>query len=212
MKHVTKHVALLRGINVGGKNILPMKDLAAMFEAAGCADVRTYIQSGNVVFSAPAGVLRKLPEQVAKAIEKRFGFMSPVILRSSEDLARAIRENPFLNTGAKGTGAKGTSAKGTSAKETSAKETSAKETSVDEKWLHVYFLAALPETPAVASLDPNRSTPDVFHVREREIYLHLPNGMGRSKLTNAYFDSKLKTISTARNWATICKLLAMMEE
>ncbi len=186
------HVALLRGINVGGKNILPMKDLAAILEAAGCANVRTYIQSGNVVFSAPAGVLRKLPEQIAKAIEKRFGFKSPVILRSSDDLARTIRENPFLKTGAKGT--------------------SANETSVDEKWLSVYFLAALPEPKAVSDLDPNRSAPDVFHVREREIYLHLPNGMGRSKLTNAYFDSKLKTISTARNWATICKLLAMMEE
>jgi uncharacterized protein (DUF1697 family) len=192
-----KHVALLRGINVGGKNILPMKDLAAIFEAAGCRDVRTYIQSGNVVFSAPAGVLRKLPEQITQAIEKRFGFKSPVILRSSDDLTRIIHANPFLKTSAKGTSAKGTSAKGTS---------------VDEKWLHVYFLAAVPETPAVASLDPNRSAPDVFHVREREIYLHLPNGMGRSKLTNAYFDAKLKTISTARNWATICKLLAMMEE
>jgi uncharacterized protein (DUF1697 family) len=181
------HVALLRGINVGGKNILPMKDLAAIFEAAGCANVRTYIQSGNVVFSAPAAVLRKLPEQIAKAIEKRFGFKSPVILRSSDDLARTIRENPFLKTSAKGT-------------------------NVDQKWLSVYFLAALPEPKAVSDLDPNRSAPDVFHVREREIYLHLPNGMGRSKLTNAYFDSKLKTISTARNWATICKLLAMMEE
>ncbi len=186
MKHLTKHVALLRGINVGGKNILPMKDLAAMFEAAGCRDVRTYIQSGNVVFSASAAVLRKLPEQITNAIEKRFGFKVPVILRSSDDLARTIRESPFLKMGAK-------------------------DKSVDEKWLHVYFLAALPETPAVAGLDPNRSAPDVYHVREREIYLHVPNGMGRSKLTNAYFDSKLKTISTARNWATICKLLAMME-
>jgi uncharacterized protein (DUF1697 family) len=191
------HVALLRGINVGGKNILPMKDLAAIFEAAGCADVRTYIQSGNVIFSAPASSIRKLPEQIAQAIEKRFGFKSPVILRSSDDLTRIIHANPFLKTGAKGASAKGTSAKGISA---------------DEKWLHVYFLAAVPEPPAVASLDPNRSAPDVFHVRDREIYLHLPNGMGRSKLTNAYFDSKLKTISTARNWATICKLLAMMEE
>jgi uncharacterized protein (DUF1697 family) len=196
------HVALLRGINVGGKNILPMKDLAAIFEAAGCTDVRTYIQSGNVVFRAPAALVRKLSEQIAQAIEKRFGFKSPVILRSSDDLTRIIHANPFLKT----------SAKASSAKETSAKETSAEKPNVDEKWLHVYFLAAVPEPPAVASLDPNRSAPDVFRVREGEIYLHLPNGMGRSKLTNAYFDSKLKTISTARNWATICKLLAMMEE
>jgi uncharacterized protein (DUF1697 family) len=173
-------VALLRGINVGGKNILPMKDLAAMFVAAGCTDVRTYIQSGNVIFSAPAGVVRKLPDQIAKAIEKRFGYRVPVIVRTSEDLARAIRDNPFLKPGA------------------------------DEKPLHVYFLADPPGAAAVTGLDPNRSTPDVFHVRNREIYLHLPNGMARSRLTNAYFDSKLSTVSTARNWATVRKLLEMM--
>jgi uncharacterized protein (DUF1697 family) len=176
-----KYVALLRGINVGGNNVLPMKALAAMFESAGCRDVRTYIQSGNVVFSAPAAVVRKLSDAITKAIEKRFGFRVPVVIRTSEELARTIRENPFLKTGA------------------------------DEKAFHVYFLAALPETKSIAGLDPNRSTPDVFHVREREIYLHLPNGMGRSKLTNAYFDSRLATVSTARNWTTVRKLLAMME-
>jgi uncharacterized protein (DUF1697 family) len=176
------HVALLRGINVGGKNILPMKDLAAMFVAAGCTGVRTYIQSGNVIFSAPATLARKLPEQITKAIEKRFGYRIPVIARTSDELARAIRDNPFLKPG------------------------------VDEKALNVYFLANLPGAPAVAALDANRSAPDVFHVRGREIYLHLPNGMARTKLTNAYFDSKLSTISTARNWATVRKLLEMMEE
>ena len=176
------HVALLRGINVGGKNILPMKDLAAMFVAAGCADVRTYIQSGNVVFSAPARVVRKLPDQITRAIEKRFGYRIPVIVRTSDELARAIRDNPFLSPGA------------------------------DEKPLNIYFLADAPAAAAIAGLDPNRSTPDAFHVRGREIYLHLPNGMARTKLTNAYFDSKLSTISTARNWATVQKLLEMMED
>ena len=66
-------------------------------------------------------------------------------------------------------------------------------------------------TPRDAGLDPKRSAPDAFHVRGHEIYLHLPNGMGRSKLTNAYFDSKLSTICTARNWATVLKLSEMME-
>jgi uncharacterized protein (DUF1697 family) len=76
--------------------------------------------------------------------------------------------------------------------------------------LHGYFLAHSPNTAAIAALDPARSTPDAFHVRGQEIYLHLPNGMGRSKLTNAYFDSKLSTICTARNWATVLKLSEMM--
>lgn len=152
-----------------------------MFVAAGCTGVRTFIQSGNVVFSAPPAVVQKLPDQIAKAIEKRFGYRVPVIVRTSDELARAIRDNPFLKAGA------------------------------DEKPLHIYFLADLPGAAAIAGLDPNRSAPDVFHVRGREIYLHLPNGMARTKLTNAYFDSKLSTVSTARNWATVRKLFGMME-
>jgi uncharacterized protein (DUF1697 family) len=174
-----KHVALLRGINVGGKNLLPMKDLAGMFAAAGCTDVRTYIHSGNVVFDAPAGA-PGIAETVAAKIEKRFGFRTPVILRTSQQLLKTIRENPFLACVA------------------------------DQRWLHVYFLANRASASAIAGLDPNRSVPDVFHVSGQEIFLHLPNGMGRSKLTNVYFDSKLSTTCTARNWATVLKLSEMM--
>jgi uncharacterized protein (DUF1697 family) len=174
------HLALLRGINVTGKNVLPMKDLARMFADAGCSNVRTYIQSGNVIFgtSDEAG---KIAQVVTAKIEKKFGYRVPIIIRTSEQLRATIRGNPFLKAG------------------------------VDEKWLHVYFLAYSPNTAAIAALDPIRSVPDAFHVRGQEIYLHLPNGMGQSKLTNAYFDSKLSTTCTARNWATVLKLSAMME-
>ena len=175
-----RHVALLRGINVGGNNILPMKDLARMFSDAGCANVRTYIQSGNVIFEKASGA-QKIADAIAANIEKRFGFRVPLILRTSEQLRSAIRENPFLAA------------------------------APDQKWLHVYFLAAAPSARTIATLDPNRSAPDAFQVRGQEIYLHLPNGMGRSKLTNAYFDSKLSTTCTARNWATVLKLAEMME-
>lgn len=174
------HVALLRGINVGGKNMLPMKDLVKMFRDAGCSNVRTYIQSGNVIFEAPAGA-PGIGDKVSATIAKHFGFRIPVILRTSQQLLKTIRDNPFLPA------------------------------VEDQRWLHVYFLADAPNAGAIAGLDPERSTPDVFHVRGQEIYLHLPNGMGRSKLTNAYFDSKLSTISTARNWATVLKLSEMME-
>ncbi len=175
------HLALLRGINVGGNNILPMKDLAKMFADAGCSNVRTYIQSGNVVFDAAAGA-PKVAVTVSSSIEKRFGFGAPIVIRTQTQLLRAIKENPFLGAG------------------------------IDEKWLHVYFLADVPEAQAISGLDPTRSAPDVFHVRGQEIYLHLPNGMGRSKLTNAYFDSKLSTVCTARNWTTVLKLAEMMNE
>jgi uncharacterized protein (DUF1697 family) len=172
-------LALLRGINVGGKNILPMKDLARMFEETGCASVRTYIQSGNVIFDGPKGA--KVGEAVARSIEKKFGYRIPVILRTLSELQTAIRENPFLRAG------------------------------VEEKVLHVYFLADRPSTDCCAGLDAKRSAPDAFEVRGREIFLHMPNGMGRTKLTNAYFDSKLSTVCTARNWATVLKLAELMQ-
>jgi uncharacterized protein (DUF1697 family) len=174
------YVALLRGINVGGKNALPMQDLAKMFGDAGCTNVCTYIQSGNVIFDAPASVA-KVANTITANIEKRFGYRIPVILRTSQQLLKTISDNPFLAAG------------------------------MDAKALHVYFLADSPKAAAIAGLDPGRSAPDAFHVRGQEIYLHLPNGMARTKLTNAYFDSKLSTICTARNWATVLKLAAMME-
>ena len=173
-------VALLRGINVGGKNPLPMKDLAQMFRQAGCGSVRTYIQSGNVIFEAPAGAT-KVAETVTARIEKQLGYRIPVVLRTADQLRKTIAANPYLAGGA------------------------------DHKALHVYFLAVAPAAHAIAALDANRSAPDTFHVRGQEIYLHLPNGMGRTKLTNAYFDTKLATICTARNWTTVLKLAEMME-
>jgi uncharacterized protein (DUF1697 family) len=180
MEQVGTYVALLRGINVGGKHIVPMKQLAEIFTDAKCGNVRTYIQSGNVVFTASPKVAKALAARVAKNIEERFGFSVPVVMRNREELAQVARNNPFLKAG------------------------------LPQQTLHVYFLADLPTADAVRSLDPNRSTPDRFHVSDSEIYLHMPNGMGRTKLTCAYFDSKLSTIATARNWNAVLKLLEMM--
>src|ERR1700733_1844242 len=82
-----KHVALLRGINVGGNNKLPMKELCALFFSAGCADVSSYIQSGNVIFAAPANTVAALTRTVEAAIEKQFAFKPPIQLRSASELA-----------------------------------------------------------------------------------------------------------------------------
>jgi uncharacterized protein (DUF1697 family) len=173
------HVALLRGINVGGKNKLPMRELVALFEDAGCADVTTYIQSGNVVFCAAPRTAAKLTEQLRARIRERFGLEVPVVLRDAAELASAARANPFLARG-------------------------------DEPdRLHVMFLADAPSKAAVAALDPQRSPSDEFVVKGREVYLSLPNGVARSKLTNAWFDAKLGTVSTLRNWRTVLKLVEM---
>ena len=174
-------VALLRGINVGGRNLLPMTDLAGLFEEAGCAGVRTYIQSGNVLFTASRARAEKLPGLIASGIADRFGYQVPVLLRTAADLGETIRQNPFLEAGA------------------------------SENWLHVLFLADQPDAGRVAALDPLRSPPDAYAVRGREIYLRLPNGGAKTKLTNAYFDSRLATISTVRNWRTVLKLFELAQ-
>jgi uncharacterized protein (DUF1697 family) len=177
-----KYVAFLRGINVGGKNILPMKDLAEFFRSAGCEQVRTFIQSGNVLFSAEPNAEARLAKQITAAILAKFGFHVPVVLRTLRELEDAVAANPYVAQAA------------------------------DQKALHVYFLQAEPTPEAVAALDPNRSAPDTFVARNREVYLHLPNGMARTKLTNAWFDARLKTVSTARNWQTTLKLLELLKE
>jgi hypothetical protein len=88
-------LALMRGINVGGKNILPMKELAIMFEAAGCAKVRTFIQSGNVIFTAAPKVCEGLSRAIAAQVVKKYGFRTPVILRTAQQLRHAVAGNPF---------------------------------------------------------------------------------------------------------------------
>ncbi len=175
-----RFVALFRGINVGGKNKLAMKPLAAMFAEAGCLDVTTYIQSGNVLFSAPADLAATIPGRISARIFEELGFRAPITLRSADQLTMVILDNPMVDLG------------------------------TPEDSMHVMFLNDLPTLDRVASLDPTRSHPDTFSVQGREVYLNLPNGLARSKLTNAYFDSKLATTSTIRNWRTVLKLGAML--
>jgi uncharacterized protein (DUF1697 family) len=111
----------------------------------------------------------------------RLGFRTPIVIRSADELRRVVADNPFLGTIA------------------------------DVGSLHVGFLAELAGPEKVAALDPKRSPGDSFKVRGREIYLCLPNGVARSKLTNNYFDSALATTSTFRNWRTVLKLVEMTD-
>jgi uncharacterized protein (DUF1697 family) len=166
-------IALLRGINVGGKAAIRMADLKASFEAIGFEDVATYINSGNVVFRGSK------PD--AAAIEKRiaqdFGLEVSVMLRTPKELAGVEKRNPFPKA--------------------------------EGKRLHVMFLSGKPTAKAIAALDPDRSPPNEFRVVGREIYLHTPTGIGRSKLTIDYFERILGVRATTRNWNTVTKLLEL---
>jgi uncharacterized protein (DUF1697 family) len=167
-------VALLRGVNVGGKARVPMGALRELVEGVGLADVQTYVQSGNIVFSSPRRDAESLAPSLEKEIAAAFGVQTKVLVRSARQLAAL--EHPFLD---------------------------------DEKELgrlHVLFLRDRPADTAVRRLDPERSPPDRFEVKAREVFVHYPGGAGRSKLTTDYFERVLGTVGTARNWKTVLKL------
>jgi uncharacterized protein (DUF1697 family) len=167
-----KHVALLRGINVGGNNLLPMQQLCTLFTASGCANVSSYIQSGNVIFEASAAAATKLVGKVEAAIEKQFGFRPPIQLRSANELADVIAGVPFR----------------------------------DSKMVYVGFLARAPSKDQLATLDPKLGAPDRYLVRGCEIYFDFVGSAARTKLTAGYFDKRLATVITMRNWNTVLKL------
>lgn len=175
-------LALLRAINLGPNNRILMSDLTKVFVGSGCNNVRTYIQSGNVIFEADPELSQRLPDLIRTEIERRFGLQVPTILRTVREMREVVNRNPFLEKG------------------------------VEDEVLHVLFLADRPKAAAVQGLDPNRSPPNRFAVRGKEVYLLFRSGFARNKLSSAYFDSKLGTVGTMRNWRTVTKLLELMQQ
>ena len=173
-------VALLRGVNVGGHARLSMAELRSALSNQGFDGVQTYLQSGNVVLDPGRRLLQELPTALETAIADKFGLEVRVIVRAKDDLAAVAAAHPFRDDDS------------------------------DHSRLHVVFLETAPAACKVADLDPDRSPPDRFEVKGREIYLCYPNGQGRSKLGLAYFERVLSVAGTARNWNTITKLLEMV--
>lgn len=175
------YVALLRGINVGGHKRISMEDLRELFRAAGCSQVTTYIQSGNVLFTSSAEPA-ELASDLERRVEAATGYEVTVILRSEAELAKIVADNPFASAG------------------------------VDFAELHLMLLLDRPPGEAITKIDPAQFAPEEFVLQDREVYLRLPNGMGRAKLSPSLFERVLKTPGTARNWKTVTKLLALAEQ
>jgi len=146
------YIALFRGINVGGKNSLPMKGLVAILEEIGAKNVRTYIQSGNAVFQSIEKNPSRLSKQLAAEIKKRYGFEPHVLLLGLEAINKAIAMNPFP------------------------------EAETEPSSLHIGFLASSPKNPDLKKLDSLRKESERFHLSDHVFYLHAPEGVGRSKL------------------------------
>lgn len=146
------YIALFRGINVVGKHVLPMKALAALLEDLGCRNVRTYIQSGNVVFQCRETGASRLVGRISPEIKKRHGFEPRVMLLDKAGLARVIQANPFPDAADR------------------------------PNTLHVFFLAAAPGAAKLRALGEIKAPSERFALKGRAFYLHAPDGFGLSKL------------------------------
>jgi uncharacterized protein (DUF1697 family) len=177
------YISLLRGINVSGQNKIRMEDLRRLHAELGLQKVQTYLQSGNVVFESDETAASNLAEQIESQITKKLGLTVPVLLRSAAEFGRILNTNPFL-TGRQ-----------------------------EDPWqLYVTFLRSLPDPAVAAGLQPPAGETDEFVIIGQEIFLFCPNGYGRTKLSNAWFERKLKQVATTRNWKTVNALYQMALE
>jgi uncharacterized protein (DUF1697 family) len=176
-------VTMLRGINVGGQKRLSMETLREIFEGFGFTNIRTYVQSGNVVFESPVQEPSLLTESLETRIEQTCGFHVEVFIRQAQELKRILVGNPFLN-----------------------------DRHEDPSKLHVTFLYRTPPKTAWTQLIPPSDTLDEFASAELAIYLFCPNGYGKTKLSNSFFERKLGMPLTTRNWNTVNALYKMAME
>jgi uncharacterized protein (DUF1697 family) len=174
-------ISILRGINVSGQKKIRMVDLKKLYESLGFSDVKTYIQSGNVIFKSDSNISDiQFAKKIEKAISEQYLFEVPVIIRTSKELEKIILDNPFM-----------------------------KEKNIDVKKLHTTFLSETPGKEKAALIKEADFLPDRFEIKGKEIYLHIPGSYGETKLSNKFFESKLKVSATTRNWNTVNKLFEL---
>jgi uncharacterized protein (DUF1697 family) len=174
------YISILRGINVGGRKSIKMDALKKMYENLNFENIRTYVQSGNVIFLSKQNDPKKLEKAISSQIKFDFGFDVPVIILSVETLESIIENNPF-----------------------------SKEKTKDTSFLHVTFLAERPLHFEKKSLMEKKHEDEEVEFTSKAIYLYCPMGYGNTKLNNNYLETKLKVTATTRNWKTTTELLKL---
>jgi uncharacterized protein (DUF1697 family) len=172
-----QYAALLRGVNVGGHNLVPMADLRRLALDLGLDDPRTLLQSGNLVFGSPSRSVATLGRALEAAIQERFGIEVVVIVRTADDLRTVIARNPFLDAAQR-----------------------------DPGHLIVMFLQSAPKPAGVEALQGAITGTEITRVDGRHAYIVYPDGIGRSRLVGTLVERALGTRGTARNWNTVLKL------
>lgn len=177
---MTQYIALLRSINVSGHNTLKMAELRSVMTQHGYKDVSTYIQSGNIVFSAENQTTGVLEDAITELIKSNFILDVPCIVFTPEYLKMVLEKSPYKPG-----------------------------ENIDEKRLLLAFLKSEPLEEHIAVLKQYPFKEEYFEVKQKVLYAHLPNGFGKAKLTTKLMENKLKVAVTTRNWKTANKLLEM---
>ncbi len=171
-----RHIALLRGINVGGRNKLKMGKLREMVASFGWQNVKSYLQSGNLVFDCDEEDAGILASKIQSQIKQTYGYEVTVLMRMLADFRQILETNPFVARG----------------------EEIAK--------LYVAFLAEPPSADQLDALELPANIADEISIGEQELFLFCPNGYARTKLNNNFFERQLKMPATTRNWKTVNKI------
>jgi len=153
-----------------------MADLRSLLGDAGYADVRTHLQSGNVLLAGPRRQSRAVERSVEETLQKGLGIEIDVMVRTASELASVLDSNPFIARGE------------------------------DPATLYVSFLKSKPAAKAASALEATAFDDDEFELKGRELYLRYPNGLGRSKMTSAFFERTLHVPGTVRRWPVVTKL------
>jgi len=178
-----RRIAILRGINVGGKRKILMADLKSMFEKMKFSNVRTYIQSGNVIFDLTKEIGNsELANKIEKGIKKEFGFDVPIIVRTPKEIETSINQNPFYKD----------------------------KTNIIH--LHLTFLNKKPAAENQEKAESHNYDPDNFKIIEKDVFIYCKEKYHQSKLTNNFFEKKLKVNATTRNWKTVLKLQELSKQ
>ena len=179
---MTRYVALLQGINVGGRRKVPMAELRELLAEQGFDAVRTHLASGNAVFSARSEPAEVVARRLTAALEERFGFAIPTVLRDAEGLRAVVERCPWPADTA------------------------------DPAKLLVYFLDAPAAGKRLLALERREFAPEEWHVSGSEIYAYFPAGAGRGKLGPALVRALPGYVVTSRNWRTVMTLLELLED
>jgi uncharacterized protein (DUF1697 family) len=174
---MTVFVSMLRAVNVGGSGQIKMEPLRQAYESLGLRDVRSLLQSGNVLFRSSVKNRDQLARRIMQEIERRFGLQVEVLIRTLPEFESIFERSPILSPRA------------------------------DLSKLLVMFLSKVPDARAQAALSKWHKGPEMLELRGPEVYLYYPDGVGRSKLSTAVIERHLDTSGTARNWNTLTKLL-----